>query len=83
MDRVKVRSSQWIRRELFGIYINPDEIEKEINDKGFLDFDAYQVTAAKQELLSFFKESSLLEKADCLDDAQLLQLNDNKLNFHE
>ena len=28
-----------IRRELLGIYINPDEIEKEISDRGFLDLE--------------------------------------------
>lgn len=26
-----------IRKELLGVYINPDEIEKEISDRGFLD----------------------------------------------
>jgi len=28
-----------IHRELLGVYTNPDEIEKEINDYGFFDFD--------------------------------------------
>ena len=72
-----------IRRELLGIYINPDEIEKEINDRGFLDLDTYQITAAKQEILDFFKQSHLLEKADCLDEAQFLRFNDNQLSFHD
>ena len=72
-----------IRRELLGVYINPDEIEKEINVRGFLDLDAYQVKAGKQDILNFFNESPLLEKAGCLDKAQLLRFNDNKLSFHE
>jgi predicted ABC-type ATPase len=72
-----------IRRELLGIYINPDEIEKEIRDFGFFDLDAYHVTTTKQEILDFFNQSHLLDQADCLDDAHLLRFNDNKLSFHE
>ena len=71
-----------ICRELLGVYVNPDEIEKEINTRGGLDLDTYQVTAPKQEILNFFNESPLLEKADCLDESQLLRFNDNKLSFH-
>jgi predicted ABC-type ATPase len=32
-----------IRPELLGIYINPDEIEKEIREHGFLDLEGFQV----------------------------------------
>lgn len=53
-----------IRPELLGIYINPDEIEKEILDFDFLDLDRYQVTTTKQELFDFFSHSSLLQKTD-------------------
>jgi predicted ABC-type ATPase len=72
-----------IRRELLGIYINPDEIEKEISDRGFLDLDAYQVTTSEREILGFFNTSSLLEQVDSLDEAQSLRFNDNKLSFHD
>jgi predicted ABC-type ATPase len=72
-----------IRRELLGIYINPDEIEKEIRDYDFLDLDAYSVVTSEREILSFFKQSPLLEKADCLDEACALRFNDDKLSFHD
>ncbi len=72
-----------IRRELLGIYINPDEIEKEISDRGFLDLEACQVITEKQEILDFFTRSPLLKKADCLDGAQSLRFNDHKLSFHD
>lgn len=72
-----------IRRELLGVYINPDDIEKEICDRGFLDLEAYHVTAIQQEILDFFKQSSLLKKAGCLDEAHSLRFNDNKLSFHQ
>ena len=42
-----------IRPELLGIYINPDEIEKEICDRGFLDLQSYQVTTTAKEVIDF------------------------------
>ena len=72
-----------VRPELLGIYVNPDEIEKEIKDYSFLDLDAYQLATTAQEILSFFNKSALLEKTDFFDDIQFLRFNDNKLSFHE
>ncbi len=72
-----------IRPELLGIFINPDEIEKEIRDYDFLDFDHYRVQTTEEEVLDFFINSSLLKGADLLDDARSLRFNDGKLNFHD
>lgn len=36
-----------IRPQLLGIYINPDEIEKEVKSKGYLDFQNYQISLKK------------------------------------
>lgn len=72
-----------LRRELLGVYINPDDIEKEISDRGFLDLDYYEVKTEEQEILDFFKRSPLLELADCLEEAQWLRFNDDKLSFHD
>jgi predicted ABC-type ATPase len=43
-----------ISDELLGIYINPDEIEKEINEKDFLDLEYYQISTNNEELRTFF-----------------------------
>ncbi len=72
-----------IRQELLGVYINPDEIEKEINKFGFLDLDTYHVTTTESEILNFFNESGLLEKVDCLEEASFLRFNDQKLSFYD
>ncbi len=72
-----------ISKELLGIYINPDEIEKEIKQYDFLDFDHYDIQSTEDEVLDFFTSSTLLEKADMLDEAQWLRFNDNKLSFFE
>lgn len=71
-----------IRHELLGIYINPDEIEKQIGDRGFLDLQSYQVTTTAKEVVDFFLNSPLLKTAGLLDDAQGLRFNDAKLSFH-
>jgi predicted ABC-type ATPase len=72
-----------VRKELLGIYVNPDEIEKEIKKDDFLDLDAYQIRTTEQEILNFFNKSSLLAKTDYFDDLQFLRFNDNKLIFHD
>lgn len=72
-----------LRKELLGIYINPDEIENQIQERHFLDLEPYQVNANEEEILRYFKESVLLEKAGCLDDGQYLRFKDNKLIFRD
>ena len=72
-----------IRPELLGIFINPDEIEKQIRDDNFLDLENYQVESTEKEILDFFIDSPLLKTADLLDDAQNLRFNDNKLSFFD
>lgn len=37
-----------------------------MKDLGFLDPAAYSVSTNKEEIFSFFKKSSLLEQAECL-----------------
>lgn len=62
-----------ISPDLLGIYINPDEIEKDIRKRDFLDFGDYDIRTSKEEVLDFFHHSSLLKKADLQDDAYELQ----------
>lgn len=70
-----------INPALLGVYINPDDMEREIIANDFLDFKAYQVCTNKNEVLSFFMRSTLLEKADLLEDAENLRFADDKLIF--
>lgn len=70
-----------IRPELLGIFINPDQIEKDVRDFGFLDLKAYQVYTDEKEIVDFFLKSSLIKKSDLLDDARTLRFNDGKLSF--
>lgn len=72
-----------VKPSLLGFYINPDEIEAEINNYGFLDFNSFGITTDKIEVHKFFQTSTLLEKADLLDEVESLKFNDNKLDFFE
>jgi predicted ABC-type ATPase len=69
--------------ELLGVYINPDDIEKDILERNFLDFTKYDVRATEQEVMDFFIHSSLLEKVDLLSEVQSLRFIDDKLIFYE
>jgi predicted ABC-type ATPase len=70
-----------INPALLGVYINPDDIEREIRTQGFLDFSAYQVRTNADEVLSFFTNSSFLKSVGLLDDSIKLTFDDNKLSF--
>jgi ABC-type lipoprotein export system ATPase subunit len=69
--------------ELLGIYINPDEIEKESKQFDFLDFRQYEVKTTAEEILSFMQKSTLLAKANLQEEAEYLKYNDYKLIFTE
>ncbi len=49
-----------LRKELLGIYLNPDDIEQEIRRQGFLELSAYGVESNEAEALSFFRDSPFL-----------------------
>ena len=69
--------------KLLGVYLNPDEIQKEIEDRGFLDVRHYGVETTREEILSFFMNSTLLQKAGLDDEAACLRFTDGKLDFFE
>lgn len=68
--------------ELLGVYVNPDDIEKEIRQRNFLDLKAYDVQTTSPEVLLFLSHSKLLQKAGLLDEARELAYVDGKLDFH-
>jgi predicted ABC-type ATPase len=70
-----------LRKELLGVYVNPDEIEQDIRNRDFLDLLDYGITTNEKEILEFFDSSVLLEKSGFLDDAAELRFSDNKLSF--
>jgi len=51
VKEVPISNSLW--RKLLGIYINPDEIEKDIRATGYLDLKEFGVSDTGQEALAF------------------------------
>lgn len=68
---------------LLGVYLNPDEMQKEIEARGFLDVRGYGVETTREEILGFFADSTLLRKAGLEDEAACLRFTDGKLDFFE
>jgi predicted ABC-type ATPase len=64
----------YLPKELLGIYLNPDEIERSIRQQNILDLAAYGVTARTSQVLQFFIDSPLLIAADMANSARLLEV---------
>ena len=70
-----------IEPELLGVYINPDDIEKEIISFDFLDFSSYGVKTTADEVLPYFQQSPFLTASGLADEADELRFSDDKLSF--
>lgn len=68
---------------LLGVYLNPDEIQKDIENSGFLNLRDYGMETTEEEILAFFLNSTLLQKAEMDEEAGCLRFTDGKLGFHE
>jgi predicted kinase len=51
-----------LKNEWIGVYINPDEIEAQITQTGYLDFESFSVETSEVELFKFLQASTLLAK---------------------
>jgi predicted ABC-type ATPase len=70
-----------IKPKLLGFYVNPDEIEKEMNDFAAVNLGNYGIKTTHAEVLDFFSKSTLLEKADLLDEVYELSYNQDRISF--
>lgn len=66
----------------FGIYVNADDIEKNIRNTGYLSFDQYQLSINTEKIQDFFKKSkfSPIKRGD-LDLWKSLIVNENILKI--
>lgn len=77
----KSRLKSMLRPDLLGVYINPDDIEKNLEEFGFFDLKEFRIEATKDEILKHFLNSTLLQKVNLIDDVKKLTFEDQKLNF--
>ena len=61
---------------LLGVFLNPDEIEKDIAQFGFLDVRDYGVETTREEIIPFFINSPLLIKAGLDEEAGYLRFTE-------
>jgi predicted ABC-type ATPase len=66
---------------LLGVYLNPDDIERQILDNGFLDLNAYGVSATASEVLDFLRDSPFLRSAGFASAATALGFAHGVLSF--
>ncbi len=71
----------YLPADLLGSYLNPDEIEQGIRERGFLDFADHGVVAIGPEVLRFFRDSDFLAKAGLTAAAHTLTFADGRLDF--
>ena len=70
-----------INKELLGIYINPDDIEKNIKTYSYFDFNDFEIESPEKEVLDFFKNSTLLKSFNLQDQISDLKYENNRLIF--
>lgn len=70
-----------INKDWLGVFINPDEIQAEIEHLGFLNFGNFEIKTAKAEVFEFLENSTLLERANLLKEIGKLRFNENKIDF--
>jgi predicted ABC-type ATPase len=74
---------QLLRPSLLGVYLNPDELEKQVRLTGYLNLNDYGVTAECDEILSFFRNSPLLFSQGLNQSCDRLAFTDDRLDFSQ
>lgn len=67
--------------ELLGIYLNPDDMERDMRANGFLNLGAYGVALTEAEAKAFFSNSAFLKEAGLVDVAERVSVSEGRLNF--
>lgn len=70
-------------KELLGVYINADDIEKLMKENGVFKFEEYEVFISKEKIEKYFYDSELLKKNNLIDDILLLKIDENLVLFEE
>ncbi|MCC2625831.1 MAG: hypothetical protein K0R14_1704 [Burkholderiales bacterium] len=65
-----------------GVYINPDEIEKQIKKSKYINFKNFEISVPKEEIEKFFLNSTLInENPGLKKELTLLEFCDNRILF--
>lgn len=70
------RSAEW-----FGIYVNPDDLERTIRDTGVLPLDAFDLEFRAEDIREYFLKSDLLRSYDLHSAAKGIDVHPNAIDF--
>ena len=65
----------------FGLYINPDEIERAIQSTGFLAIAQFQLRITVEDIRDYFSSSRFLQSVGFESDLHTIHLNESGLDF--
>lgn len=77
---IKERVSESVPN-LLGVYINPDDIEREILKSGWLDLGHFRVHSTKRTVLKFLREAPQLVGKGFAPAVERLEFSKNRLSF--
>jgi len=78
---IKAVVEEAIGPDLFGVYLNADDVEFSIRQSRFLDISACGVKTSAEEILEFFRTSPFLAEKGLAEDAARLVFANGKLSF--
>jgi len=64
----------------FGVYINPDDLEKEICENGFLSLTPFAISTSTEEVRNYFASSEFLSSQNFVTATESISCRDE--NFH-
>ena len=72
-----------INPDWLGVHVNPDDIEREINESGILSFDHFKVRTTKSQIFGFLNRADQLIYNDLVRQVSKLQFTKNSLLFED
>jgi predicted ABC-type ATPase len=71
----------YLPEPLLGVYLNADEIEAGVKERGYVDVGAYGIDATEEEVLRFFGDSDFLAQQGLAEAARSLRFAEGRLWF--
>lgn len=66
---------------LFGVYVNPDDLEKTIRDEGVLGLEPFGVAFTTEEIRAWFTASPFLQANNLAEAASVLECREGAIHF--
>jgi predicted ABC-type ATPase len=79
--KTTVKSALRKPEKWFGVYINPDDLERTIRERGFLPLGPYLVSATTEEVRHYFASSAFLRSKNLHSTTETLVCRDGGIDF--